>query len=99
MPMPSYQVFCYSKGCKNPAQYKIAARWSDGVVSELKTYGLCCEECLAKWLVRGRESHKACRLTAGETLDVPGIYLLQHGKRDQALQRQTELEEQVLKRA
>jgi hypothetical protein len=97
MPMPPYQVFCYSKGCKNPAQYKIAARWSDGVVSELKTYGLCCEECLAKWFVRGRQSHHACRLIAGETLETPGIYLLQRGQRDQVLQRLTELEEQILK--
>jgi hypothetical protein len=96
MPMPPYQVFCYTKGCKNPAQYKIAARWSDGVVSELKTYGLCCEECLAKWLLRGRESHKACRLIPGETLEPPGIYLLQRGQRDQVLQRLPELEERLL---
>lgn len=94
--MPPYQVFCYTKGCKHPAQYKIAARWSDGVVSELKTYGLCCEECLPKWLARGRESHHKCRLTTGESLDVPGIYTLQHGKRDQALERQTELEQRIL---
>jgi hypothetical protein len=96
MPMPPYQVFCYTKGCKNTAQYKIAARWSDGVVSELKTYGLCCEACLPKWLQRGRDRQNACRLTPGETLDVPGIYLWQHGKRDQVLQRLTELEERVL---
>jgi len=96
MPMPPYQVFCYTKGCKNSAQYKIAARWSDGVVSELKTYGLCCQECLPKWLQRGRDRQDACRLTPGETLDVPGIYLWQHGKRDQVLQRLTELEERVL---
>lgn len=96
MPMPPYQVFCYTKGCKNLAQYKIAARWSDGVVSELKTYGLCCEECLPKWFQRGRDSHNKCCLTTGETLDVPGIYRLQPGKRDQVLQRVTELEEQVL---
>ena len=48
------------------------------------------------WLKRGRHSHKACRLIPGETLDVPGIYQLQHGKRDQVLQRLTELEERLL---
>ena len=95
MPMPPYQVFCYTKGCKNPALYKIAAKWSDGVVSELKTYGLCCEDCLPKALQRGRESHNACRLIPGETLEAPGIYQLQHGKRDQALQRLTALEERI----
>ena len=96
MPMPPYQVFCYTKGCKNPAQYKIAARWSDGVVSELKHYGLCCEDCLAKWFLRGRESQKTCQLIPGETLDAPGIFLLQRGQRDQVLQRLPELEERML---
>jgi hypothetical protein len=96
MPMPPYQVFCYTPGCKHPAIYKIAARWSDGVVSELKTYGLCCEECLPTWLRRGRERQKACRQTPGETLETTGVYLLQHGQRDQALQRQTEIEEHIL---
>src|SRR5476651_1684451 len=99
MPMPAYQVFCYTKDCKHPAKYKIAARWSDGVVEELKTYGLCCEECLPTWLQRGRDRQKACQLTPGEALDPPGIYLLQHGKRDQVLQRLTELEDQVTNRS
>ena len=99
MPMPSYQIFCNTKGCKHPALYKIAGKWSDGVVSELKTYGLCCEECVAKWLQRGRDRQKACRLTAGETLEPPGIFQLQHGKRDQVLQRLPELEQRVLTEA
>ena len=55
MPMPPYQLYCYTKGCKHPAVYKIAARWSDGIVRELKTYGLCCEECLPAWFERGRQ--------------------------------------------
>jgi hypothetical protein len=95
MPMPPYQVFCYTSGCKNPAQFKIAARWSDGVVSELKTYGLCCEECLPTWLQRGRDRHKACQLIPGETLETPGIYRLERGQRDQVLVRLTDLEERV----
>jgi hypothetical protein len=99
MPMPPYQIPCCTKGCKHPAKYKIAARWSDGVVRELKTYGLSCEECLPAWLLRGRDRHKACRLTAGETLESPGIYQLQHGERDQGLLRLTELEESVLSAA
>jgi len=93
--MPPYQLYCYTKDCKHPAQYKIAARWSDGVVSELKTYGLCCEECLAKWFQRGRQRFEACKLIPGETLEPPGIFLLQRGQRDQTLQRQTELEERL----
>ena len=34
--MPSYQVYCTTHDCKNPAIYKIAARWSDGITGELK---------------------------------------------------------------
>ena|ERR1051325_3747448 len=95
MPMPPYQVYCYTKGCKHPALYKIAARWSDGVVSELKTYGLCCEECLPKWFLRGRAHRKGCRLIPGETLETPGIYVLKHGQRDQTLERRVDLEESI----
>jgi hypothetical protein len=96
MPMPPYQLYCYTKDCKNPAQYKIAAKWSDGVVSELKTYGLCCDDCLSKWFLRGRERYQACKLIPGETLDPPGIYRLERGHRDQVLPRLSELEERVL---
>ena len=96
MPMPPYQIYCHSKDCKNPAQYKIAATWSDGVARELKTYGLCCADCLAKWFRRGRQSYQACKLIPGETLESPGIYLLQRGHRDQGLPRQFDLEKQVL---
>jgi hypothetical protein len=95
MPMPPYQIYCYTNGCKNLAHYKIAAEWSDGVVKELKTYGLCCEECLAAWLQRGRERRKTCRLIPNETLETPGIYLMQRGERDHHLKRQTDLEERV----
>lgn len=94
MPMPPYQVFCSTRDCKHLAVYKIAARWSDGVVSELKTYAFSCEEHLRDWFARAR-GKKACRLTAGETLESPGIYHMQRGQRDQALERLTDLEQQV----
>lgn len=94
MPMPPYQVLCSTPDCKNPAGYKIAARWSDGVVAELKTYSLCCEEHLGDWFRLARDKQKANHLTHGETLEPPGIYHLRRGKRDQALERLTELEQQ-----
>src|SRR5712692_3914508 len=96
MPMPPYPIYCYSKGCKNLAVYKIAGRWSDGVVSELKTYGLCCVDCLPAWFRQRRSKQAACRLTTGESLEPPGIYSLQRGQRDQKLQRVEELEKQLL---
>ena len=48
MPMPPYPVLCYAPGCTRPAAFKVAARWSDGVTGELKTYSLACPDCLAK---------------------------------------------------
>jgi hypothetical protein len=94
MPMPPYQVLCSSRDCKNPALYKIAARWSDGVVGELKTYGLACAEHLGDEFQRAREKQRTCRLTAGETLETPGIYHLSRGQRDQTLERRADLERQ-----
>jgi hypothetical protein len=95
MAMPSYPLYCYRTGCEQLAEYKIAARWSDGVTQELKTYALSCAGCLADWFRRSREKQAACRLAAGEVLEPPGIYHLQRGQRDQNLQRLHELEDQL----
>lgn len=96
MPMPAYPLYCYTKDCKHPALYKIAAQWSDGKVGELKTYGLCCEQCLPVWFQQGRARQQACHLTPGETLEPPGVYLLQRGQRDHTLKRLPDLEAQLL---
>ena len=95
MPMPPYPIHCYTKGCKNLAVYKIAARWSDGVISELKTYALSCADCLNAWFHKSRQKQKACRLTTGESLEPPGIYSLERGHRDQELRRLVELEAEI----
>ena len=50
MPMPPYPVLCSCPCCGQPAVYKIAARWSDGVTQELKTYALSCEACLISFV-------------------------------------------------
>jgi hypothetical protein len=93
MVMPPYPLICYRSGCGQPALCKIAARWSDGITQELKTYALCCEGCLAELYRRSRAKQTACRLAAGETLDAPGIYELARGRRDQLLARRTDLEQ------
>lgn len=93
--MPPYPLVCYTRGCGLPAKYKIAARWSDGVTQELKTYSLCCEKCLPEWFQRSREKQASCRLTSGETLEPPGIFDLERGKRDRQLRRLPELEQQL----
>jgi hypothetical protein len=95
MPMPPYPLHCYKKSCGQLAEYKIAARWSDGVTGELKTYALTCAACLAEWFRTSCQKQAACRLAPGETLDRPGIYELRRGCRDRGLTRRTDLEEQL----
>jgi hypothetical protein len=95
MPMPPYPVICYRSGCGEPAVYKVAARWSDGVTQELKTYGLACPACLAEQYARACAKRAACRLASGETLEEPGVYELARGRRDQQLVRRADLEESL----
>jgi hypothetical protein len=90
--MPAYPVRCSRPGCPQLAIYKIAARWSDGVTQELKTYALACPGCLAESLARSKVKQAACRLAPGETLDVPGVYELARGQRDRELVRREDLE-------
>ena len=94
MPMPSYPLRCYTPGCSELAVYKIAARWSDGVTQELKTYALTCPGCLAEAFRKTRAKQATCHLAPGETLESPGIYELVRGQRDPQLLRRQDLETQ-----
>ena len=94
--MPPYPIYCYGDNCHRPAVYKIAARWSDGVTQELKTYALSCEECLAESFRTSREKQAACRLAPRETLESPGIYHIERGQRDRLLHRLADLEAKLL---
>jgi hypothetical protein len=93
--MPPYPVLCYTRGCGLPARYKIAARWSDGVTEELKTYALCCPDCLADWFRSSRAKQAACRRAPNEVLEPPGIFEWARGRRDRELVRRQELEAQL----
>jgi hypothetical protein len=95
MPMPPYPVRCYTPGCARLAVYKIAARWSDGITEELKTYALSCEECLAVWFEGSRGKQAVCRRAQGEILEPPGVFDLVPGQRDRALRRRQDLEEKL----
>jgi hypothetical protein len=96
MPMPAYPILCYTKGCGQKAVYKIAARWSDGLTGELKTYALSCAGCLPAWFRASRTKQAACRLAPGEVLEPPGVYHLERGQHDQQLRRVEELEQELL---
>jgi hypothetical protein len=93
--MRPYFIRCYQPGCPNEAVYKLAARWSDGLTSELKTYGLVCESCLADWYARSLAKQAACRRAPNESLDTPGIYRLQPNRRDAQLDRLPDLEQRL----
>lgn len=93
--MRPYPVLCTRGDCGRPAAYKIAARWSDGVTQELKTYALVCELCLPEAFRRSRDKQAVCRAAVGETLDVPGVYELARGHRDMQLVRRIDLETQL----
>ncbi len=92
--MPPYPVRCSAKGCEQLGVYKIAACWSDGLTQELKTYALSCAACLAQQYAQSKTKQQACRLAPGEKLDVPGIFVLTRGKRDQQLERRLDHEQQ-----
>jgi hypothetical protein len=96
MPMLPYTVYCYGAGCPHPAVYKVAARWSDGVTEELKTYGLFCAQCLPEWFRRSLAKQQACRRASNEILEPPGIYRLQRGRHDAELERLVDRERRLL---
>ena len=93
MPIPPYRVPC--SHCDQPAAFKIASCWSDGVTRELKTYALSCAECLAAQLELARAKKSTCRLSAGESLESPGIYEMMRGTRDARLCRRSDLEAEL----
>jgi hypothetical protein len=95
MPMSPYPVLCSAAGCKAPAVYKVAARWSDGITTELKTYALSCAACLTQLFASAAAKRNVCRLAPGETLDAPGVYELARGTRDRTLTRRPDLEAQL----
>jgi hypothetical protein len=94
--MPPYPVLCYTRDCGQPAAYKIAAQWSDGITGELKTYALSCPRCLAAWYRQSRDKQAACRKAPGEVLEPPGIYHMERGQYDNLLRRADDIEKQLL---
>jgi hypothetical protein len=86
-------VLCSTPGCLEPASYKIAAPWSDGSFSELKTYGHACSEHLGQVFRHAEERREHYHPSPGETIEEIGIYRYEQGKRDRLLQRLWGLEE------
>ena len=90
--MPAYPIDCTAPGCVAAAAFKIASEWTDGPTRELKTYFLCCSDCLKPLFKRAEEKQRACRLAPREALAPPGVYELSPGSADQGLVRRADLE-------
>lgn len=86
-------VCCSHEGCREPATYKIAALWSDGSFSELKTYGHACSEHIGTVFREASQRRRVYHQAPGETLEDIGIFKYEQGKRDRQLQRLWGLEE------
>ncbi len=72
--METRLIACGCPGCRKSATYKLAARWSDGRFSELKTYALSCLDHFGL-LYREALLHRAAYPPApGELLGEVGIY-------------------------
>ena len=80
--MYSYQPKCSVVGCERPAVYKIATAWSLGNFSELKNYGLCCEEHRQELHTRALSKHKEVRPAKEEAFGDVKIYRFVRGGRD-----------------
>ena len=87
-----YRVECSATGCTEVAEYKIAAQWTDGSLTELKPYGFSCPRHLPE-IVRDAKTRKAqCRLSPGESCGEVGIYRFRPNLQDQQLERLPDLE-------
>lgn len=81
-----YRATCQAKGCDHPADYKVAAPWSDGTSCELKNYGTFCEGHAGEALDRARQRQRGLHLAEGETVGTIRLYRLVDGHRDAELQ-------------
>jgi hypothetical protein len=91
--MPTTTVRCSLPDCREPASYKIAAPWSDGSFSELKTYGFACSNHLGGVFRAAEARRKEYPPGPGETVEELAIFRYEQGKRDRQLQRLWGLEE------
>jgi len=78
---------CSMPECEAPATHKVAAVWSYGPFTELKTYGLACSDHPAPVLAGAQGRHKSYAFDPGETVEAIGLYRYERGKSDSELER------------
>ena len=91
--MPATVVRCSLAGCQEPASYKVAAQWSGGSFSELRTYGFACADHLSPVFRAAEQRQSDYPPAPGEVVEEIAIYKFEQGKRDRQLQRLWGLEE------
>ncbi|MBV8078387.1 MAG: hypothetical protein JO284_18395 [Planctomycetaceae bacterium] len=91
--MPTTIVRCSMPDCQGAAAYKIAAFWSGGSLSELKTYGFACWDHLGPVFRDAEQRQSTYQPAPGETVEEIAIFKFEQGKRDRQLQRLWGLEE------
>lgn len=91
--MPNTVVHCSLCGCHELAAYKIAAHWSAGAISELKSYGFACSDHLGPVFRAAEARRQDYEPSPGEVVEEIAIYKYENGKRDRQLQRLWGLEE------
>jgi hypothetical protein len=92
--MYTREVTCGVPACGSPATHKVAAPWSAGAFSELKSYGLACAGHCGQVFRDAKRRAKLHPPSSEEVLGEIGIYGFAKGKRDRDLQRLKDLEAQ-----
>lgn len=78
--MYSRPIVCSTPGCGDLAEYKIAAAWSAGKFSELKTYGISCPAHFASTFQAARARRKDHPPSEEEAQGELGSYRFEKGK-------------------
>jgi hypothetical protein len=86
------EVKCGIPDCENAAAYKVAAPWRTGSFSELKSYGLACDEHYGTALQEAKQRARTHPPSPEEVVGEIGIYAYRPGLRDKKLERRKDLE-------
>lgn len=91
-----YTIYCSHPGFgRVPAKYKLAAEWTGGGYSELKTYGFANDDCVEEVYRDAMARLSQFRAGEGESVGELRIYILHAGRHDYELDRASELEKRL----
>lgn len=88
-----FTVRCSDPQCRGQAQYKIAAEWSGGDITELKTFGFACDACLERACRAAQARADRIVCAEGEKISRMRLFRLNTKAHDYELERLPELEQ------